>query len=183
MENPVRLISSRQVHEGRLVRLREDRVVLPQGTEALYEFVEIKHGSSTLAIGDDGDVWLVREWKYALGRPTIEVVSGGLEPGEDPVDGARRELREEAGLIAAEMIPMGHVDPFTTMLRCPNYLFIARGLTHVSHEREEAEIMEILRVPLGKAARMVMEGEITHGSSCVLILKAADWWKKIARES
>jgi ADP-ribose pyrophosphatase len=180
MENPVRLISSRQVHEGRLVRLREDRVVLPRGTEALYEFVEIKHGASTLAIEDNSDVWLVREWKYALGRPTIEVVSGGLEPGEDPVDGARRELREEAGLLAREMIPMGHVDPFTTMLRCPNYLFIARGLTPVPYEREEAEIMELLRVPLSDAVRMAMEGEITHGSSCVLILKAADWIRRIA---
>ena len=177
MENPVRLISSRQIHEGNLVRLREDRVVLPQGTEALYEYVEIKHGASTLAMEDNADVWLVREWKYAVARPTIEVVSGGLEPGEDPVDGARRELREEAGLAAHEFIPMGHVDPFTTMLRCPNYLFIARGLSVVPHEREEAEIMEILRVPLTEAARMVMDGEITHGSSCVLILKACRWAK------
>ncbi len=181
MENPIRLISSRQVHEGRLVRLREDRVLLPLGTEALYEYVEIKQGSSTLAMEDNGDVWLVREWKYALGRPTIEVVSGGLEPGEDPVDGARRELREEAGLTAAEMIPLGHVDPFTTMLRCPNYLFLARGLTPVPHEREEAEIMELLRVPLETAVRMVMDGEITHGSSSVLILKAAALVNKEAK--
>ena len=182
MENPIRLLSSRQVHEGRIVRLREDRVLLPQGSEAIYEYVEIKNGASTLAIEENGDVWLVREWKYALGRPTIEVVSGGLEPGESPADGARRELREEAGLLAEELIPMGHVDPFTTMLRCPNHMFIARGLTHVPHEREEAEIMELLRVPLDEAFRMVMEGEITHGTSSVLILKAREWergWRSV----
>ena len=180
MENPVRLLSSRQVHEGRLVRLREDRVLLPQGSEALYEFVEIKHGASTLAIEENNDVWLVREWKYALGRPTIEVVSGGLEPGETPEDGARRELREEAGLVASHLIPLGHVDPFTTMLRCPNYLFIARGLTPVPHEREEAEVMELLKVPLPEAVRMVMAGEITHGTSSVLILKAEAWLRNQA---
>ncbi len=172
MESSVRLISSREVHKGNLVRLREDKVILPQGTEALYEYVEIKHGSSTLAMEDNGDVWLVKEWKYAIGRPSVEVVSGGLEPGESPLDGARRELREEAGLEAMEFIPLGHVDPFTTMLRCPNYLFLARGLSAVPHEREEAEVMELMRVPLADAVRMVMDGEITHGSSCVLIFKA-----------
>jgi len=177
MKDPIRRISSRQVHEGRLVRLREDTVVLPKGTQAVYEYVEIKHGSSTVALEDNGDVWLVREWKYALGRPTLEVVSGGIEPGESPEDAARRELREEAGLLADELIPMGHVDPFTTMLRCPNYLFLARGLTHVPHDHEEGEIMEALRMPLAEAVDLVMSGEITHGSSCVAILKAAAWMK------
>ncbi|MBV8902914.1 MAG: ADP-ribose pyrophosphatase, partial [Acidobacteriia bacterium] len=68
MRNLVKLVSSRDVHQGKLVRLREDRVVLPQGSEALYEFVEIKHGSSVLAMEENGDVWLVLEWKYAIDR-------------------------------------------------------------------------------------------------------------------
>src|SRR4051794_34857953 len=126
MENPIRLLSSREIHRGNLVSLRLDTVILPQGTETVYEHVEIKHGSSTLALADNGDVWLVREWKYALGQPTIEVISGGMEPEEKPEDTAHRELREEAGLVASQLIPMGRVDPFTTMLRCPNYLFLAR---------------------------------------------------------
>jgi 8-oxo-dGTP pyrophosphatase MutT (NUDIX family) len=175
MDDPIRLLSSRQVHKGRLVTLREDTVILPRGTETVYEYVEIKAGASTLAIADNGDVWLVREWKYALGQPTIEVISGGIEAGETPEETAHRELREEAGLIARELIPMGRVDPFTTMLRCANHLFIARGISEVPHEREEGEVMDTLRVPLSEAVRMVMDGEITHGSSCVLILKAAQW--------
>jgi ADP-ribose pyrophosphatase len=172
MENPIRRVSSREIHRGNLVRLREDMVLLPRGTEAIYEYVEIKNGSSTLAMEENGDVWLVREWKYAVNRPSLEVVSGGIEPGETPEEAARRELREELGLEARELIPMGHVDPFTTMLSCPNYLFIARGLTAVERNPEEAEVMEIARVPLEEAVRMVIEGEITHGSSCVVILKA-----------
>src|SRR4051794_22597660 len=123
MQNLIRRVSSREIHKGRLVRLREDTVILPQGTETTYEYVEIKPGASVLAMEQNGDVWLVREWKYAIDRPSVEVVSGGIEPDEDPLETAHRELREEAGLEASEFIPMGFVDPFTTMLACPNYLF------------------------------------------------------------
>jgi len=177
MKNPVRRISSKEIHCGNLVRRREDSVILPRGTEMIYEYVEIKSGASTLAIEDNGGVWLVREWKYAIDRPSLEVVSGGIEPGENPVEAAHRELREEIGLAAAELIPMGHVDPFTTMLSCPNHLFIARGLTIVDPDPEEAEVMEIVRMPLEEAARLVMTGGITHGTSSVLILKALEWMK------
>lgn len=176
MQNPIRTLSSKPVHEGRLVKLRLDHVQLPLGSEDTYEYVEIKAGSSTLAMEENGDVWLVREWKYAIGRPSLEVVSGGIEQGEEPIDAARRELREEAGLAASEWISLGFVDPFTTMLRCPNHLFIARGLTPVEHAREEAEFhMELHRIPLSEAVRLVMAGEITHATSCSLILKAAEW--------
>jgi ADP-ribose pyrophosphatase len=174
MTNPVRRVASRQIHEGNLVKLRLDSVVLPRGTEATFEYVEIKNGSSTLALEDNGDVWLVREWKYAVDRPSLEVVSGGIEPGEAPLAAAQRELREEAGLIAEKWTPMSFVDPFTTMLRCPNHLFLAQGLTPVARDPEEAEVMEIIRMPLSEAVQLVMEGGITHGSSCVAILKAAE---------
>src|SRR5215472_4561360 len=174
MRNLVRLVSSRNVHQGNLVRLREDRVLLPLGTESIYEYVEIKHGSSVLAMEENGDVWLVLEWKYAIDRPSLEVVSGGIEPGETPVETAHRELREELGKAARELVPLGHVDPFTTMLRCPNHLFLARGLSDATREPEEAESnMELRRIPFQEAYNLAVNGEITHGSSCVAIFRAA----------
>ncbi len=176
MRNLVQRISSRWVHQGNIVRLREDRVVLPRGSEAIYEYVEIKPGSSVLAMEDNGDVWLVREWKYAIDRPSLEVCSGGIEPDESPEQAAHRELQEELGLTAAELIPLGTVDPFTTMLRCPNHLFLARGLGRAERSPDEAEhAMELCRVPFREAYSMAVNGEITHGSSCVAIFRAAEF--------
>jgi len=173
MTDPIQLVSSRWVHRGRIVNLREDQVILPRGTPATYEYVEVKPGATTLAVEDNLDVWLVREWKYAIGRYSLEAVSGGIEPGEQPLESAHRELREEAGLVATDWSPLGTVDPFTTMLRCPNYLFLARGLRSVPVEHEEGELIETIRMPLAEAVRKVMSGEITHGSSALAVLKAA----------
>lgn len=172
MDNPIRRLSSREIHKGRLVRLREDAVMLPKGTQALYEYVEIKNGASVLAMEENGDIWLVREWKYAIGRPSLEVVSGGIEPGEEPLVAARRELREELGFEASDWSSLGYVDPFTSMLTCPNYLFLARGLSPVPPDPEEAEVMEFERMRLSDAAALVMDGGITHAASCTLILMA-----------
>ena len=175
MNSPIRLVESRWVHEGRISKLRIDRVVLPRGTEDTYEYLEIKPGASTLAMEDNEDVWLVREWKYAVNHVSIEVVSGGIEPDEDPAEAAHRELREEIGMTARELIPLGFVDPFTTMLKCPNYMFLARGLEHVGHEHEEGEILETLRVPFAQAYEYAVTGQITHATSCVTIFRVAEW--------
>jgi 8-oxo-dGTP pyrophosphatase MutT (NUDIX family) len=178
MENPIRRTAERWVYEGNLVRLREDTVIQPKGTVCTYEYVEIKPGASVLALHDNGDVVLVREWKYALERPSLEVVSGGREAEEDPLVTAQRELREEAGFTAAEWIFMGRLDPFTTMLRCAIDLYVARDLEPVPHEREEGEVMEVCRVPFEEAVEMVMQGQITHAISCSLILKTAEWLRR-----
>ncbi len=173
MKNPIRLKSSRDVYEGNLVRVRADNVVLPRGTEATFEFVRIKPGVCVLPVDSDGDVYLIREWKYAVGRPSMETICGGVEDGEAASDAAVRELREEAGFAASNWTGLGVVDPFTSICYSPTELYLARDLTKIPREPEEAEVIELLRMSMDDAVACVMRGEVTHAASCTLILKAA----------
>ncbi len=173
LENPYRLIASRDIYRNPWIAVREDHVHMPHGEEAWFGVVDGKPGSSVLAIDERNEVCLIREYKYGLGGVSIEVVSGGIEEGESELEAARRELREEVGLEAREWIPLGKVDPFTAVVKCPNYLWIARELEDVGHARDAGEVIEPFKVPLVEAVEMVMRSEVTHSTSCTLILKAA----------
>jgi len=178
LTNPYRLQSRRHIYESRNFRVREDLVVGPAEDSFTFSVIEMRAGSSVLALDGDGQVYLVREYKYAVARPSTEVVSGGIDEGETPLDAARRELREEVGIAAREWIDLGQVDPFTTQVASPNYLFLARELEHVGREPDRNEVLEIVTVPFERALRMVMNGEITHGASCAVILKTNEWLRR-----
>lgn len=135
--------------------------------------VNLKPGVSVLAIDDDGTVCLTEEFHYGVGRVTLEVASGGTEPGEDDLETARRELKEELGITAREWIDLGICDPFTASVVSPTRLYLARGLTFGDQDPEGTEQIRCVRMPLAEAVEKVMSSEITHAPSCLAILKAA----------
>ena len=155
-----------------LIEVYEDEVTKPDGEPGTYATARIKPGASALALDADGAVHLIKEFRYAIGRESIEVVSGTIDDGEAPIEAARRELKEELGIEAADWVPLGRVDPMTSLIDSPASLFLARGLKFVEQEQEGSEVIEPVKIGLDEAVRMVMAGEITHGTSCVLILRA-----------
>lgn len=157
------------------ISVREDKVVRPGGKDGIFGIVTILPGSSVLPVDEDGNVLLVKEYKYAVGRETIEVISGGIDKDETPLAAAKRELREEIGAEAEEWTDLGSIDPFTTVVDSPNYLFLAKGLSQFKPNPDEGEILQRLTLPYSQALEMVRNGEITHGASCVLILKAQNY--------
>jgi ADP-ribose pyrophosphatase len=130
-------------------------------------------GASVLPITDRGTVFLVCEYKYAVGCRSLEVISGGVEGEESPLSCAQRELQEEVGLAAARWDDLGRLDPFTTVVESPNYMFTARELSVVTPTPDPGEHLERVEVSFSEAIDLVMSGQITHGASCVTILKAA----------
>jgi ADP-ribose pyrophosphatase len=161
-----------EVYRTPWVEVVEDKVIRPDGTPGLFTTVRMRPGVSVLALDGEGFVHLTSEYRYAVERESVEVVSGGVDDGETPLDAAQRELREELGIEAREWVDLGPVDPFTSVVFSPARLFLARGLTHATHEREGTEVISEVRVPLAEAVEMVERGRVTHAPSCVLILKA-----------
>ena len=155
------------------ITVREDRVIQPDGKEGAFGVAEMIPGVSVLPVDDDGTVYLVRVYRYTIDRHSLEALAGGIEDDEDPEEAARRELREEAGIDAAELIDLGMVDQLTEVVISPDRLYLARGLSIRKPDREETEEIERVAVPLHQAVEWAYDGTITHAASVVLILKAA----------
>lgn len=180
-KGPFEVTSTREVFKNPWIRVREDEVIRPDGRPGSFGIIEMKAGSSVLAVDERGYAYLVKEYKYAIEAESIEVMSGGLEAGESPLDGAKRELKEELGLDAREWIDLGMVDPFTTVVSSPNYLFLARGLVQGDPQLEDGESLQVVKRKFDDAVDMVMRGEITHSASCVLILKAQEYFRSVGQ--
>jgi len=169
---PWKVRSTREVYRDPWVTLTVDDVVRPDGSPGHFSVVRVKPGVAVLAVDDDGNAHLTAEFRYAIGRESLEVVSGGLDPGEAPLDAARRELKEELGIEASDWQDLGTVDPITSMVLAPVRLFLARGLSFGPPHREGTEKIRAVRVPLSEAVQAVLDGRITQAPSCVLLLNA-----------
>jgi ADP-ribose pyrophosphatase YjhB (NUDIX family) len=146
--NPWRTQSSRVVFEDQRLRLRQDSVIQPDGQPGTYVYLEVHIPIVAIVpIDDDGYVHLVRQWRYPWRRNSWEIPSGGGEPGEAPLDAARRELGEEVGLQASEWESLagGHS---SASIDGQWHFFLARGLQPAGpgrHQRDGAEFDLIAR--------------------------------------
>ena len=172
---PWKIKNSVEKYKNPWIKVREDQVIRPDGQDGIFGVVEMIAGVSVLALDDEGFVYLAKEFHYAIEQDSIEVVSGGVDKNESTLDAAKRELKEEAGIEASEWIDLGTVNPFTTVIKCPSTIYLAKKLKFKTAQPEKAEIIEILKVKFEDAVQMVINSEITHGPSCVLILKAAKY--------
>jgi len=170
---PWQIVESIDVYCDPWIAVRKDNVIRPDGKPGTHSVVAIKPGVTVLALDNEGNAYLTEEFHYGVGRITLEAASGGIEPDERPLGAAKRELREELGIEAAEWIDLGVVDPFTASVVSPTQLYLARKLWFGEHSQEGTEQIRCVRMTLAEAAHKVMTSEITHGPSCVLILKAA----------
>lgn len=173
VRGPWRVLGSRETYHDPWITVTCDSVIRPDGRPGTHSVVRFKSGVSVLPLDAEGHVYLTDEFHYAQQRNSIEVISGGIEAGEEPLAAAARELREEVGLVASHWTPLGLVDPMTSQAIAPISLFLAEGLSHVDATPDGTEVIRRLRVPFAQAVEMVMRSEITHSGSCVVILKAA----------
>jgi ADP-ribose pyrophosphatase len=160
------------------IEVTEDQVTRPDGKPGIFGVVKMEPGVSVLPVDDAGFVYLTDEFHYAIEQDSIETVSGAIDDGETPIDAAKRELKEELGIEAGEWIGLGLVNPFTTVIKSPADLFLARKLTFSRAKPEGTEVIKTLKVRFEDAVKMVLESKMTHGPSCILILKVKAYLEK-----
>ncbi|HWS53321.1 MAG TPA: NUDIX hydrolase [Pyrinomonadaceae bacterium] len=150
-----------------------DECLKPDGEPGRRATLRMLPGVAVLALDEEGFAHMIRKFRYAIGRESVEAVQGATDEGESEAEAARRELKEELGIEARELTDLGLVDAVTSQVFSPSRIFLARGLAFGEHDRESTEVLQPFKVKLGEAVRMVMDGEITQATTCVLVLKAA----------
>ena len=168
---PWRIVRQHSIYQDPWIAVRVDDVIRPDGNAGIHSVITIKPGVNVLALDHDGNVYLTEEFHYGVGRVTIEAVSGGIEPDEDALTTACRELREELGIESDEWQDLGMVDPFTANVVSPTRLFLATSLRFLESAPEGTELIRHFKAPLRDAVNMVLAGAITHGPTCVVLLK------------
>lgn len=159
------------IYRGKRLTVEKSLFSLPNGRER--EAVVVRPGGAVVILPIEGDhCYLIRQWRYAINQYILEAPAGTMESGEDPVETAKRELIEEAGLAAEQMIPHGYI--FTTPGFTDERIFIyeARGLT-LSQEfaPDDDEIIEPVRIPVPDVCRMIREGEIVDAKTIAAVIR------------
>jgi ADP-ribose pyrophosphatase len=167
-------VSGKEVFSGKLLRVRRDVVRLPDGSEAVREY--IRHPGAVLiaALLEDGQIVLERQFRYPHGRDFIELPAGKLEPGEPHLETAKRELLEETGYVAAEWRRLGVIHTSIGYTDEAIEMFLARGLEKRAAQLDDGEFLEVFSLPFDEALAMVRDGRITDAKSvCGLLWLAA----------
>ena len=175
-------IASRQVFDGVVVKLFVDRVMLPDGTESVREVVRHPGAVCVIPVTDQGEVIMVRQFRYAMGEVLLEVPAGKLEPGEDPLCAALRELEEESGVVASEVTHIGELYTTVAIFDEKIQVYLATGLTYKNAHPDQGEFLEVEKIPLSTLVKMVMDGEIKDAKTQIAILKADRILKERAGE-
>ena len=164
-------LETRELFRGRILRLEVDRVELEDGSVSSREVVRHPGGAAILPLDADGQVTLVRQFRYAFGQELLEIPAGKLEPGEEPKAAAIRELEEECGLAAGAVTDLGCIYPSVGYDDEIIYLYLARDLRPTEARPDAGEFVSLERYPLSTLADMAESGVLRDAKTVTAVLK------------
>lgn len=172
MDFTEKTLNTKKVFEGRIFDIKVDDISLPDGRTAEREILIHHGGVVILPITDDGNVILVRQYRYAVGRDMLELPAGKLEKGEDPLSAARRELEEETGCRARSIREFGKLIPVGAYTTEIMHGYVCDDMEDTMEQKlDDDEFIEIVRMPLEELREKILSGEIQDGKTVAFVLK------------
>jgi 8-oxo-dGTP pyrophosphatase MutT (NUDIX family) len=175
MMNSWQTLSSEEKYDNRWINVTEYQVINPAGGKGIYGKVHFKNkGIGIVAFDNDENTWLVGQWRYTLDEWSWEIPEGGGALHADPLESAKRELKEETGLIANQWTMIQRTHLSNSVSDEEGFIFLAEDLTQKESELEDTEAdLKVWKLPLAEALQMVQDGKITDSLSVIGILKVA----------
>lgn len=171
-------ISVEQIYNGKIIDVTREKVLLENKSEAYREVVHHSGGVCILPINDKGEVLFVRQFRYPFKEVLLEIPAGKRENGEDPKECGLRELKEEIGAEAENIIYLGKLYPTVAYDTEVIYMYMAQDLSFGEQKLDEDEFLDIVKIPLDKAYKMVLNDEIPDAKTQIAILKAREMLQK-----
>lgn len=171
-QNPWTTLNKKDIYDNPWIHVEEHQVLNPAGGPGIYGKVHFKNKAiGIIPIDADGNTWLVGQYRYTLEEYSWEIPMGGGPEHEDILESAKRELKEETGLIAERWENIMRIHTSNSVTDEEGFVFLAEDLTQGETEFEETEQLQIKKLPFAEALRMVMQGEITDSLSIAGLLK------------
>lgn len=171
-------ISGSYAYKGKIVNLRVDDALLPDGTVAKREVVEHNGGVCVAAVTDKNEILMVKQFRYPYGEIIYEIPAGKRDGNEDPLVCGKRELKEETGAEAEKYISLGELYPTPGYCGEIIWMFAAFGLSFGASRPDEDEFLEAERIPFEKALEMVLSGEIKDAKTQTAVLKLNEMFRR-----
>lgn len=172
MKNPWQTLTTTIVYDNPWIQITHRDVINPNGGKGIYGVVHFKNVAiGIIPLDENNNTWLIGQYRYTLEEYTWEIPEGGGPHGEDPLDAAKRELLEEAGIVAEEWTKVLDMQTSNSVTDEVAIGYVARGLTFTEAEPEDTEDLTIKKVPFEVVVNMVMRGEIKDAFSIATILK------------
>ena len=172
MEMKEMTLSSEKLFQGVILGLRRDTVRLPDGKTAFREVAEHPGGVAVVALTEQQEIYLVRQYRYPFSRKLLEIPAGKREVGEPPFVTAQRELEEEVGARARRWYDLGTMLPSPGCYNEVVYLYMAEDLTFTQQHLDEGEFLTVEKMPLADLADLCLKGEVADAKTVCAALKA-----------